>query len=153
MDRFLLVTHGLVAALLAGVLVHEAVWSSRYLRGGFASAPRERWFLRLAGGLFFINFLVGCLVYPTYKVHVRGAYLDLHRPDIARLFDIKEHLLAWVLATVIALLLLDRFAPPARHRQRLLIGLYCGLSTGSAVLVIVAVAIGLLTATFEGLPL
>ncbi|MEO9157347.1 MAG: hypothetical protein ABI591_17160 [Kofleriaceae bacterium] len=73
--RWLLVLHtGLgVAAVAAGT--HLVVWLRRYLRGvgSRRAVVKFAWiFLALQAAAF----LAGNLMYPTYKVEVRAAYLD-----------------------------------------------------------------------------
>jgi hypothetical protein len=77
--RLLLVVHTILAAAAVGAGTHAVLWLRRYCRHrgatlpGFASSYR---FIRLALVLHALTFLVGNVMYPTYKVSVRMAYLD-----------------------------------------------------------------------------
>jgi hypothetical protein len=77
--RLLLVVHTILAAAAVGAGTHAVLWLRRYCRHrgatlpGFASSYR---FIRLALVLHALTFLVGNVMYPTYKVNVRMAYLE-----------------------------------------------------------------------------
>ena len=74
--RCLLVLHTAlgVAAVASGT--HLVIWLRRYLRG---AAGRRRAVLKFAWIFFALQltaFVAGNLMYPTYKVEVRAAYLE-----------------------------------------------------------------------------
>jgi hypothetical protein len=121
--RLLLIVHAIIGAATVAVTTHLTFW----VRGTLRGEPRlygVRWFGVAALLLFATQFTLGNLLYPTYKVRVRGEYLDrpatiaaearLRRPDapadtpaprlshVATLFDIKEHLVALALPLVAA---------------------------------------------------
>jgi hypothetical protein len=74
--RWLLVLHTALAVAAVGAATHLVLWLRPYRRGAFgrhAAVRRFGWLsLALAGGAF----LVGNVLYPTYKVQVRVAYLE-----------------------------------------------------------------------------
>jgi len=97
--RWLLVLHTALGAAAVGAATHLVLWLRRYLRGQAArrSVVRFAWIV-LA---FQISaFACGNLMYPTYKVEVRAAYLedasavsaarDAHARELARIAG-REH--------------------------------------------------------------
>jgi len=129
--RLLLVLHAVLGAATIAVATHLVLWTRKALCGQGRRLAGLRWFGAVLFGLFALQFAVGNLLYPTYKVRVRGELFDLPRADlddlrvraaaraellaregraeaptsadaeeptqlprVARLFDIKEHLVA-----------------------------------------------------------
>ncbi len=171
--RPLLVIHCISAAILVGATTHHLLWSRHYVSGEYKRVSQERIFALVAACAFAFTFLLGNLLYPTYKVRVRAEYFDnppavaaevraraaghetvgVPGPapslsgglqPVARRFDIKEHWVALGLAASWLLLLLSRRAHPKDHPR--VLPLYLGLSAlacGSAWL---GAIVGVLTA-------
>lgn len=99
----LLVLHAATAVVLLGSLGHLA-WESVYLLRG---APRRMWLARVHARVGFavyaIQFVLGLLVYPTYRVRVRNDVFDATMPWASNLFDIKEIWAAFGMAAFVAL--------------------------------------------------
>lgn len=74
--RPLLLVHGVAAAVLVGASTHHLIWCRHYLRGRFQRARQERRFALVSACAFVVTFVLGNLLYPTYKVRVRAEYLD-----------------------------------------------------------------------------
>jgi hypothetical protein len=66
--RWLLVLHAVLGAATVGLATHLLLW----LRKGRVSA-RSAWLVAL---LLAAGMIVGLVLYPTYKVEVRAAYLE-----------------------------------------------------------------------------
>jgi hypothetical protein len=66
--RWLLVLHAVIGAAAVGLATHVGLW----LRKGRVPT-RSAW---LVVGLLAASMLVGLILYPTYKVEVRAAYLE-----------------------------------------------------------------------------
>lgn len=49
------------------------------------------------------TFALGAVVYPSYRYHVRGLYLDRYAPFYFGLFDVKEVFAALALVVALAL--------------------------------------------------
>lgn len=73
--RWLLVLHTLLGVAAVGAATHLVVWLRRYRRGQGTRRAVLR-FARLVLLLQVAAFLAGNLMYPTYKVEVRAAYLE-----------------------------------------------------------------------------
>lgn len=74
--RPLMVVHAVAAAVLVAASTHHVVWCRGYLRGQFGRYKGERRFALIACVAFVITFILGNLLYPTYKVRVRAEYFD-----------------------------------------------------------------------------
>ena len=90
--RFLLVIHAILGAALVGATTHVAWSLRRYSRGEFDRHHQVRRLAWIGFGLFLAAFVTGNLLYPTYKIRVRGEILDsgdaiaaLHRDRIEAL--------------------------------------------------------------------
>jgi hypothetical protein len=100
----LLIIHGILAVLLLGAITHQAVgaaWPVTKRSPGFWSAVRSVNGMSYTNAvviLFVVTFVIGTIIYPTYRVNVRTVlqeYRDF-KPEGA--FEMKEHLLALSLA-------------------------------------------------------
>ena len=80
--RWLLVVHAVLGAATVATTTHLALWSWQASRGRRARIPGVRWFAGVALIITALQFLVGNVLYPTYKVRVRAEYLD--QPAAAR---------------------------------------------------------------------
>jgi hypothetical protein len=80
--RLLLIVHAVVGAATVATTTHLAVWMARSLR----SVPRVagvRWLATAALALYAVQFGLGNLLYPSFKVHVRAELLDLGSAQVA----------------------------------------------------------------------
>jgi hypothetical protein len=175
--RPLLIVHAIFAAVLVGSTTHHLLWSRHYLRGRFHTYNGERTFAWVQASAFLATFLVGNLLYPTYKVRVRAEYLDnpmavaaesklrleqrqatrvavdapvAHGPllsPIARLFDIKENWVALGCAASVVLLVLSRRAHPKEHPR--VLWLYLGLSAVACGTAWFGAIVGLVIASYR----
>ncbi|MEO9192388.1 MAG: hypothetical protein ABI445_01895 [Polyangia bacterium] len=159
--RLLLVVHALLGGTLVALTTHHLVW---IIRSREARRPGEPRFALLASLFFVLTFLLGSLLYPTYRVRVRAELLDapaaiarevaartdsapsLSPPRIARLFDVKEHLVALGLLASLALYWLSRRTSPTDPASRFL---YVGLAIFCCATTWCGVVIGLYTASIR----
>ncbi len=74
--RFLLILHTVFAVACVGASTHLVIWLRGYRRGQFTRVRAVRRFAWLSLTLYAITFLGGNVIYPTYKVRVRGQFLD-----------------------------------------------------------------------------
>jgi hypothetical protein len=174
--RPLLVVHLIAAATLVGATTHQLVWCRHYLRGRFGRVKAEKRFATISAVCFVITFVLGNLLYPTYKVRVRAEYFDspaavaaegrlraeqhhevAGAPEVgpqatslstvSHVFDIKEHLVALGLAASLALWLLSRRAHPETHPP--VLPLYLGLALFQCTTAWSGAIIGVVTASFR----
>jgi hypothetical protein len=176
--RLLLVAHGIAAAVLVATTTHHLLWCRGYLRGKFGRQKGERRFALIAAVAFVTTFLLGNMLYPTYKVRVRAEYFDnpaaiaaevrlrdeqrlgaepatiQAKPRlavglawVARLFDVKEHWVAFGCIASLVLLVLSRRAHPKEHPK--IVPLYVGLSAAACMTAWLGAVVGLVTASYR----
>ncbi|MFO0573134.1 MAG: hypothetical protein U1A78_03980 [Polyangia bacterium] len=102
----LLVLHALVAVVLGGAGVHQAVLAVRILRGRAVSPRLLRVYSLVAALAYAATLLTGGLLYPRYRYFVRGLQLDRDAPWAANLFDFKENLATLGLPLAVGTLIL-----------------------------------------------
>jgi hypothetical protein len=107
-----LVLHALCAFALCGACTHQAVVSIGLLRGRLHLGRLARVYAKVIGGLFIGVFAVGLLMYPHYRYHVRGLFLDRYEPWASNLFDMKENLLALGLPLAVCIFAVGRRLDP-----------------------------------------
>ena len=74
--RWVLVLHTALGVAAVGAATHLVIWLRRYLRGQHG---RRRAVIRFAWIVLLLQlgaFIAGNVMYPTYKVEVRAAYLE-----------------------------------------------------------------------------
>lgn len=88
--RLLLLLHAAGSIVLLGSSTHHALQMRHYLRGRFDREKLEKLYAKVVAVSYLFTFVMGALLYPTYRVHVRALYLDRYAPGYAGLFDMKE---------------------------------------------------------------
>jgi hypothetical protein len=74
--RWLLVLHTVLGVAAVGAATHLVLWLRKYVRGAYG---RRRAVIRFAWIVLAMQigaFIAGNVMYPTYKVEVRAAYLE-----------------------------------------------------------------------------
>ena len=144
----LLVLHGLCAAALGGVAVHQGVVAVLAL----LQRPRPR-LMRVYGlvalCLYVATALLGALVYPRYRIFIRALYLDRHAPWAANLFDLKENLATLGLPLAVGAFLLSR-DPVHLKEDRDARWLYAFFALSLAALCVFNIVSGLLCTSVRG---
>ncbi len=74
--RWVLVLHTALGVAAVGAATHLVVWLRGYLRGDYARHRAVRRFAWISLSLHLLAFVAGNLMYPTYKIEVRAAYLE-----------------------------------------------------------------------------
>jgi hypothetical protein len=74
--RWVLLLHTALGVAAVGAVTHLVIWLRRYLRGQYGLQRAVRRFALYALVLHALAFAAGNIMYPTYKVEVRAAYLD-----------------------------------------------------------------------------
>jgi hypothetical protein len=167
--RAVLVLHGVLGAAVVAASTHLAVWVWKLRRGQRQREAGARWLAAVGAVLYALQFLAGNLLYPVYKVRVRSEYFDspsavsedararrarslgAAAPEsppprlerLARLFDIKEHLVALGLALAVAAAFL------VRHEREGAGGLLLCCAVGAAGCAWVGGVVGLWVASFR----
>jgi len=100
---YLFIFHGLCAVALLGAITHQAasVWAP--VKAGDASflgrfrAVKAAAYVNAVIALFLITFLIGAVIYPTYRVGARIYMEDLRMSKPVGSFEVKEHLVSFAL--------------------------------------------------------
>jgi hypothetical protein len=114
--RFLLVVHAVLGAVTVMVFTHLVVWSFAAVRGRAVRRAGIRWFGSVGLVAYVVQFVLGNLIYPAFKLHVRVAVLD-RSPDtswVGHLFEKKEHVAALALPLVVLAVVLAHRRQPDR---------------------------------------
>ena len=104
MNIALLIVHGLMAVLLLGALTHQAfavVWPRRPGQTDFVARFRGvngAGYTNAIVVLFVATFIMGSIIYTTYRVEVRPPLEAIQDLPTVGLFELKEHFLAMMLA-------------------------------------------------------
>ena len=101
--RLLLVLHAAGSIALVGASTHHALQMRHYLRGRFGREKLEKTYAKVVSVAYAVTFALGALLYPSYRVHVRGYWLDEHAPVFSALFDLKETYASLALVVALAL--------------------------------------------------
>jgi hypothetical protein len=71
-----LIVHAILGGALVAASTHLAIWMRGFPRGQFSRARGVRKLAAISLALFVVAFVSGNLLYPTYKIRVRGEYLE-----------------------------------------------------------------------------
>jgi hypothetical protein len=74
--RWVLLLHTALGVAAVGAATHLVLWSRGFLRGAFGRLRAVRRFAWIVLVLQLLAFAAGNVMYPTYKVEVRTAYLE-----------------------------------------------------------------------------
>jgi hypothetical protein len=74
--RWMLVLHTALGVAAVGAATHLVLWSRGFMRGSFGRLRAARKFAWIVLVLQVLAFAAGNVMYPTYKVAVRTAYLE-----------------------------------------------------------------------------
>jgi hypothetical protein len=100
----LLIIHGILAVLLLGAVTHQAIaaaWPATKRAPGFFNSLRSVNGMNYTNTiviLFLVTFVIGTIIYPTYRLNVRTVLQEYHLYKPEGMFELKEHLLALSLA-------------------------------------------------------
>lgn len=106
-----LVLHAVSAGVLTGSITHLAIVLLR-ARQGRGNPRLLRLYPSVALGAWAVTFALGAVIYPTYRVRVRGAFLDALHPRLSVLFDVKENVAVMVFPLLLAVWITTRAAKP-----------------------------------------
>lgn len=147
--RLLLLLHAAGAIVLVGAATHHALSMRRYLAGRFERVAQEKRWAKVVSASYVITFALGALLYPSYRVHVRGALLDREAPFWSGVFDVKEVYASLTLTVALGLGALAFTLRPAEERA--LARVYAVMSLVVCAVVWLDVIAGLLVTSVRGL--
>jgi hypothetical protein len=112
--RVLLVLHAAGSIVLIGASTHHALQMRHYFRGVFTRERLEKTYAKVVSVAYVVTFILGAMLYPTYRVNVRAFFLDAHEPSMSALFDLKETYASLTLVVAVALGALALTLRPAK---------------------------------------
>ncbi len=146
--RPLLVVHALLAVATLGSSAHLAVLGVLLLWKKRAPARLVRVHARVLAAVYAATFSLGLVIYPAFRVLVRGLVLDRDAAWASNAFDFKEAIVLAGLPVVAALFFAGRrFELPRDREAAPFIG---ALGVSAGVLVLVAAVVGLVVTSVKG---
>lgn len=115
----LLLAHLFVTFVLAGSMTHGLLIVVGYLRGRFGRQKLEWFYVRVSLWAYTIVYIIGALIYPAYRIHIRHRYFDPELPWATGLFETKEHWGAVGLAMFFVYYFLRKSFQPAEEKDKL----------------------------------
>lgn len=89
--KALLIVHLLGTFVLVGSMTHNSFILIGYIRGKFNRRKREFFFLKCTFWSYLIVYIFGAVIYPAFRIYIRGLYFDKTMPWATGLFEVKEH--------------------------------------------------------------
>jgi hypothetical protein len=117
--EILLLAHLIVTFLLVGSMTHNLFCVIGYLRGRFVRQNLELRYTKVSFWAYIITYVSGVLIYPAFRVYIRGPYFDPQMPWATGLFEVKEHWGAIGLAFFCVYYFLRRSFEPGREKEKL----------------------------------
>lgn len=117
--EFLLLVHLFATFVLVGAMTHNLLIVVGYLRGKFGRQKLEWLYVRVSLWAYVITYVVGALIYPAYRIHMRYHYFDEQLPWATGLFEVKEHWGAVALAMLLVYYFLRKSFQPTAERDKL----------------------------------
>ena len=115
----LLLAHLFVTIVLVGSLGHNLLVVVKYVRGKFGRQKLEWLYVRVGLWSYVIVYVLGALIYPAYRVHIRHHYFDPELPWATGLFEVKEHWGAVGVALFFVYYFLRKNMQPEKEREKL----------------------------------
>ena len=147
--RPLLVAHALVAIVLLGSVGHLGYESLWYLLGKARNVWLGTVHARVGFVLYLTNFLLGLVVYPTFRVRVRHDYFDAKLPWATNLFDTKEMLAVFGLGAFAALFAMSFALRPRDPEDAPMLPAFAALGVIVCGVTIFAAVVGIVLVTWR----
>ena len=117
--EFFLLAHLFATFVLVGSMTHNLLCVIGYLRGRFRRQRLELLYAKVAFWTYIIVYVLGALIYPAFRVYIRGNYFDPQIPWATGLFEVKEHWGAVGLALFFVYYFLRRNFQPDNEKEKL----------------------------------
>ena len=117
--EFFLLAHLFATFVLVGSMTHNLLCVIGYLRGRFGRQRLELLYAKVAFWTYIIVYVLGALIYPAFRVYIRGNYFDPHLPWATGLFEVKEHWGAVGLSLFFVYYSLRRNFQPDNEKEKL----------------------------------
>jgi hypothetical protein len=108
--------------VLVGSMTHNLIHVSRYIRGKFARQKQELLHMKIMFWSYLVTYIIGALIYPAFRVHIRATAFDPVIPWATGLFEVKEHWGTLGLAVLLSWWYIRRSINPETDRTHLFFG-------------------------------
>jgi len=102
-SKLILFFHLLSAIVATASAIHLAMRFTMALRGRKGLFRIKKVHAQILAVSYTFSFVLGAMLYPTFRVRVRHEYFDVDLPWATALFEVKEHYAALALLPVLAL--------------------------------------------------
>lgn len=123
----LLFLHLVSAVVCLAASVHLALRLIQRLRARRVSMRSVRLHAKIVASAYLLSFVLGALVYPTFRVRVRHDYFDPELPWATAMFEMKEHCAALGLVPSLLLLVIALRFDFGVPRDRVWLPLFCAV--------------------------
>jgi hypothetical protein len=117
--EILLLAHLFATFVLVGSMTHNLLIVFSYLHGRFSRQKLEKLYAKVSLWAYVIVYVIGALIYPAFRVYIRGSYFDPKIPWATGLFEVKEHWAAVGLALFFVYYFLRKTFQPDSEREKL----------------------------------
>ncbi|MHC4571972.1 MAG: hypothetical protein ACYS0C_07850 [Planctomycetota bacterium] len=117
--EILLLAHLFATFVLVGSMTHNLLRVVSYLRGKFGRQELEWLYVKVSLWAYIVVYVIGALIYPAFRVHIRGSYFDPQIPWATGLFEVKEHWSAVGLALFFVYYFLRKNFQPGNEKEKL----------------------------------
>jgi hypothetical protein len=116
----LLLVHLIATFALVGSMTHNLLYVVKFVRGKFGRGKAEWFHVRVSLWSYVFIYVIGAIIYPAFRVYIRGGYFDESLPWATGLFEVKEHFGAVGVALFAVYYFLRKNFDPAQEREKLL---------------------------------
>lgn len=117
--EILLIAHLFATFVLVGSMTHNLLIVFNYLRGKFSRQKLEWLYVKVSLWAYIVVYVIGALIYPAFRVYIRGSYFDPQIPWATGLFEVKEHWAAVGLALFFVYYFLRKNFQPENEKEKL----------------------------------
>jgi hypothetical protein len=117
--ELLLLVHLFATFILIGSMSHNLLYVAKYAQGKFGRQKQEFRYLKWAFWSYIFVYVIGAIIYPAFRVHIRGATFDPLLPWATGLFEVKEHWGAIGLAIFVVYYFLRKNFNPQEEKEKL----------------------------------
>ena len=117
--EILLLAHLFATFVLVGSMTHNLLCVISYLRDRFGRQKLELLYNKVSFWAYIFVYVSGTLIYPAFRVYIRGDYFDPQIPWATGLFEVKEHWGAIGLALFCVYYFLRKHFQPEKEKEKL----------------------------------
>ena len=117
--ELLMLVHLFATFVLIGSMTHNLLCVVKYLQGKFGRAKQELRYLKWSLSSYIFVYVIGAIIYPAFRVYIRGEVFDPLLPWATGLFEVKEHWAALGLAIFAVYYFLRKNFDPKQEKEKL----------------------------------